>query len=602
MSFHKRTNSTPSQQQTLPSPLVSLPEVLEQVFGHVSQANLRYSVSYVCRLWYSVAKLLITHSVSYRCDQKFLKDVEESAKCMDLANQLTGASILELSTPTIPHFSRTAEGTYWRTIFGAITKVKADNPLKLQSLIVRHNLSWNLNLEPLLCQLPQLTTLRLRWFSSATLPLQEILVCCPSLTHVSVHSNANSRVQQETRNDLVNDRPMALQTLSLKEMFVEEEALDTILERCPFLRELHLIKLRQPRQPTYSATVLQSDTGPRLVSIHNMDFFHRIAFHCRNLNSLHISQDNQHVLTATCLMEIWSLFPKLTHWSFLGDNTPAALLSSLVTRHQDPVLTSLEITEGMLDNDSQILLHEFLCQAPHLVHLNLATFVPIDRLDLEGNLLSNGWYRHRGDPETYMPGPHYTPHKQRTKKIWACRRLKTLVLNFSNYYNQNDGPDVCRLVHGYLSKVCPDLEEIVFRRKFLNPRLESGMILLSRLKKLRRLVWVVGYKFGSTLKDRDLEWITRDMTSKMHRWQLMMIPRVLKAENHFLDQVAPFKSNKDHIIDGINMKNIGRLYDIVDVIRDRAANKWTCWPQLEQWNIVTERQGSNSVDMEFFGD
>ncbi|KAG0350474.1 hypothetical protein BG005_010023 [Podila minutissima] len=271
-----------------------------------------------------------------------------------------------------------------------------------------------------------------------------------------------------------------------------------------------------------------------------MHFFHRIAFYCRNLNSFHISQDNQHALTAPRLMEIWSLFPMLTNWSFLGDNTPATLLNSLVTHHHhDPILTSLEITQGMLDDHSQILLHDFLCQAPHLLHLNLATFVPIDRLDLEGNLLSNGCYRHRGDPET---------------------------------------------------------------RKFLNLRLESGMILLSRLKKLRRLIWITGNHFGNKLKDRDLEWITRDMMPKMHRRQLMMIPGVLKAENHFLDQLVPFKSNKDHIIDGVNMKNIGRMYDIVDVIRDRAANKWTCWPQLEQWDIVTERQWGTSVNMEFFGD
>ncbi|KAF9293099.1 hypothetical protein BGZ74_011850 [Mortierella antarctica] len=481
--------------------------------------------------------------------------------------------------------------------------MNADKTMKLQSLIVRHNLMWDLNLEPLLCQLPQLTTLRLHWFSSATLPLQGILHCCPTLIHFSVHSSASSRLQQEPRDDLENDRPLALQSLSLKEMFVEEEALDAILEHCPLLQRIHLISLRQPRQPTYSATVVQVSTGPRLVSIHNMDFFHRIAFYCRNLNSFHFSQDNQHVLTALRLMEIWSLFPMLTNWSFLGDNTPATLLNSLVTHHHhDPILTSLEITQGMLDDHSQILLHDFLCQAPHLLHLNLATFVPIDRLDLEGNLLSNGCYRHRGDPETYMPGPHYIPHKKRTKKIWACRGLKSLVLNCSPYYNINDGKDVCRLVHGYLSKVCPNLEEIVFRRKFLNLRLESGMILLSRLKKLRRLIWITGNHFGNKLKDRDLEWITRDMVPKMHRRQLMMIPGVLKAENHFLDQLVPFKSNKDHIIDGVNMKNIGRLYDIVDVIRDRAANKWTCWPQLEQWDIVTERQWGTSVNMEFFGD
>ncbi|KAF9320811.1 hypothetical protein BG003_004798 [Podila horticola] len=47
------------------------------------------------------------------------------------------------------------------------------------------------------------------------------------------------------------------------------------------------------------------------------------------------------------------------------------------------------------------------------------------------------------------------------------------------------------------------------------------------------------------------------------------------------------------------MKNSGRLYDIVDVIRDRSVNKWSCWPQLEQWDIVTERQGGKNINMDF---
>lgn len=74
-------------------------------------------------------------------------------------------------------------------------------------------------------------------------------------------------------------------------------------------------------------------------------------------------------------------------------------------------------------------------------------------------------------------------------------------------------------------------------------------------------------------------------------------PSYVPKGDPFSDQLAPFQSSQSHIIDDVNMKNIGWLYEIVDVLQDRVANKWVCWPKLERWKIVIEREKSSCVDI-----
>lgn len=71
------------------------------------------------------------------------------------------------------------------------------------------------------------------------------------------------------------------------------------------------------------------------------------------------------------------------------------------------------------------------------------------------------------------------------------------------------------------------------------------MILLSRLQKLQRLVWIIGLKFVRH-KARDLEWITRDMMAMMQMRLMMTIPAMFQKEIHF--RISWLRSNRARAI------------------------------------------------------
>ncbi|KAF9312248.1 hypothetical protein BG006_004413, partial [Podila minutissima] len=83
--------------------------------------------------------------------------------------------------------------------------------------------------------------------------------------------------------------------------------------------------------------------------------------------------------------------------------------------------------------------------------------------------------------------------------IWACRNLKTLHVKCSDdrplenrwIVSSVDHKDMThtqtRVIFGYLAKVCPNLEELHVVLSPADLGLQSGLCLLSRLKRLERL-------------------------------------------------------------------------------------------------------------------
>ncbi|KAF9979132.1 hypothetical protein BGZ65_006725, partial [Modicella reniformis] len=43
----------------------------------------------------------------------------------------------------------------------------------------------------------------------------------------------------------------------------------------------------------------------------------------------------------------------------------------------------------------------------------------------------------------------------------------------------------------------------------------------------------------------------------------------------------PSSTCPDYMIEGVDMRNVGRWRDIVDLFEDRKAKNWACWPFLE---------------------
>ncbi|KAG0043374.1 hypothetical protein BGZ83_011478 [Gryganskiella cystojenkinii] len=170
-------------------------------------------------------------------------------------------------------------------------------------------------------------------------------------------------------------------------------------------------------------------------------------------------------------------------------------------RNHHPRLTSLEILVGTpsrfghdaVEANAKVI-YDFLCSAPMLLHFRcsdarLSTEVLWGCSDFNKN--SSGTL----DPWT---------------KLWACRGLRTLSLNLRHrYFNQFDCDSSTRRIFGYLSRVCPSLEELSIKMDIHIFGFESGLCLLTRLRHLRRLELLteLSDNYHGLFQRQDFSWI-----------------------------------------------------------------------------------------------
>lgn len=156
-----------------------------------------------------------------------------------------------------------------------------------------------------------------------------------------------------------------------------------------------------------------------------------------------------------------------------------------------------------------------------------------------------------------------------------------------------------RLIFGYLSKVCPQLEDVTVRDSMMRCELESGLCLLSPLHKLQRLVLVV--KHRPRLMSRDLEWMTREVSLAMWIRRFAVSWALTKTESMDVDQLAPFTSstqtaqggqgcfvnqeNLEYMVDGVDMRHLRRIRDITDWIEERQYKRSVCRPLMDEIRV-----------------
>ncbi|KAF9130046.1 hypothetical protein BGW39_003534 [Mortierella sp. 14UC] len=73
------------------------------------------------------------------------------------------------------------------------------------------------------------------------------------------------------------------------------------------------------------------------------------------------------------------------------------------------------------------------------------------------------------------------------RRVWACRNLRTLHIAISAPRKASSSHVSSLIMFGYLSLVCPRLEELIVKRENMVQDDESGLCLLGRLKYLERL-------------------------------------------------------------------------------------------------------------------
>ncbi|KAG0280023.1 hypothetical protein BGZ95_011532 [Linnemannia exigua] len=159
----------------------------------------------------------------------------------------------------------------------------------------------------------------------------------------------------------------------------------------------------------------------------------------------------------------------------------------------------------------QNVIHKVLCSCPNLIIFTaLGVYYYIEDMDVNNLLAAEGGeYRKKNDDPVVRSewsacgstvGPNLSPRPRSNpppegqelepvwpRRVWACRNLRTLHISISGQ-RKSSGSHVFSLVlFGYLSRVCPRLEELSVKIDEIILDDESGLCLLGRLKFLERI-------------------------------------------------------------------------------------------------------------------
>ncbi|KAF9159631.1 hypothetical protein BGX21_002969 [Mortierella sp. AD011] len=422
-----------------------------------------------------------------------------------------------------------------------------------------------------------------------------------------VTMDSNQLLQGKRKTDDYQERRLAgnlrLKRFHLKDVLVKESTFMAIMDASPALYELKIQTLDVKPLAQPSPDVQEQEPEEEWVSCDRLEFIQEIGYQYPQLTSVHFtrafySYSNSRIRT------ILQSFPRASRWVIGWRDLPDGILRDLnkcieIPRNSQllPIicsapevyinhLTSLDIVPSS-DWTPRWgnALHDFLCSSPHLEHLRAGTIeYYIENLDLNGLLpTSEGNFatfeddndERRGSPRGGTQPGHTAQHSDndnpasistsKPRKIWACRNLKTLHLDFtrqtqhrhhhalrrsfastssvftftasssnsssSSRFNINsssskskiihdNSPKLSRIVFGYIARVCPRLQDLLIRGYRLNMTLEGGFCLLTRLRALKKvaisqldcefstkdiLPWVMKHKRSMTLMQR-LQW------------------------------------------------------------------------------------------------
>ncbi|KAG9061223.1 hypothetical protein KI688_007561 [Linnemannia hyalina] len=471
-----------------------------------------------------------------------------------------------------------------------------------------------------------------------------------------------------------------------------------------------------------TATARGVDLRGDWLTCDRLAFFEDLGVLFPQLTSLHFTRTH-HRYTDTMIRGILRAFPNASRWSLAWRDLPDGILRDLNqcveansvcqidsiswATIQEPLglyanhLTSLEILP-MTDWTPRWgnALHEFLCESPLLEHLRAGSIsYYIENLDLNGLLpganealsdsrTDDDINSHNNDHDLASVSTHSTferhyfdapPSSKKTLKVWACRNLKTLHLEFSRerpktqpnrpvspYTNAtstsnqsfstrssssscsspvmvplpDNSPRLSRIVYGYISRFCPNLQDLLIRAYRLNMTLRGGFALLTRLRKLKR---VAISQYDCHFNERDmLPWVMKRRQSlsgiQALYWKAIVAGwwRVLHAKelgpttSPPLSSQPPVASGKkttttavegkgkqkegcgyqeqqhDHILvrpspSSASIKKLGHLSDVVDVLTEIMADRSSSMRDLRQEGLaglVEDCKGSVWPDLE----
>ncbi|KAF9908572.1 hypothetical protein EC991_009717 [Linnemannia zychae] len=473
-----------------------------------------------------------------------------------------------------------------------------DNPLRHLDFIGFQNL--DLLLPPILPFLTFLTTLRLRSRAFGQISFDTVLKACPLLE--SFQAGMLGVILELSgpwvpmKQGLPGTASLPLRSLKLENATLEYSSLTNLLAVCPSLQDLQLINVMfMESAGSPSALGTQSDGSGSTPYIRQQiftfnDYATNVLEYLKQiqlrLRSFHIS------LYATRTLDLnpsklLPACPEATEWTLWTEGLTEMLVYDLSLLPNN--VTSLDILWDTSSDRYGSILHQYMCQSPHLLHLRAPrTKFQVKYLDVHHRL------------------PIYTNNqgaaRAHSTDVWSCRKLKTLHFTFelNGYYLAKD-PAAARVIFGYLSRVCPRLEDLHLTSKRRDPYesklwlgLQGGFCLLASLRYLERLH--IGSVFHiSNFEEWELSWMTPSGLNFDHR-RARQAHRVGWRTEIMEEKQGDFRSTQiggaaAEALPGVvtddpklreELRGLGWLSDVNAMLDQIDSGHFSCWPSLQK--------------------
>lgn len=626
------------------SPL-DIPELLELIFSFLNDTTINRSVAAVCRHWHHLNQHRLYRDLWWDARWPLAKPVESAVLRIPGANRVRlGGAMRVGSWRQIAHFLAALKkydrdgqlpqrSSAWKSWLrgrgggsGTVTQPtlyphRSVTELEIQctSLIHREETMDDLGL--LTVRFPStLTSLKIDIRQPFTIQMEYIVEDCPLLETLHIRGESTCRLDG-TWVPLNHEpgRSLRLRTLVITNALLDQRSLEDFLRITPSLSTLRLIALVRmvflDRLMTYDWS--------RLVELHLQHL---------DLTSCHFSiKGGLPALDVNTRDRAIDMVPDSTEWCLFPNEITLPLLQELTALPN--VVTSLELLspyllhpeQGPCDFHGQSvkanLLHDYLCQSPHLIHLkairspvfinnmDICNRSPYGGLDKTARMRLTSQALNRVNTNQQQ---HSTNVPTVRRPVWKCRGLRTLHLEIHGMALGNNAVN-SRIVFGYISVVCPVLEDLVIvanctRSYFpetghyhsipLSLHLDGGLCLLTRLRSLNSLTVIDGMAKQEKL-DRsnisDLNWIVPSgrtpVSASMRRTKVATWESWLETEESMEllqsvslndDQPVAFLKNSDPL------QEIGLLSSVKRVVTEMDRECNSIFPVLHKLSFGYE--------------
>ncbi|KAG0279909.1 hypothetical protein BGZ95_011884 [Linnemannia exigua] len=270
-----------------------------------------------------------------------------------------------------------------------------------------------------------------------------------------------------------------LYTCSVDNMMISLPALEAILQACPHLSKL-ILALCSHFQREGQGQAVYSQV-PSIVK--------SVGTHCPHLGAFHISMSqDRDVNIERELARVFETFPHMQEVNIMDrDMRRPSFVNVLRTVANRVTTLNLIPYKRRFEKPKSTWLRDILCSFPHLLHLRARSviyrFEDMDLNDMrwqdhERHVRIRGIPNRRDYPR--IPSDDMSIASQ---YIWACRGLRTLHVSVI-YHGSELAP---LTIFGFLSRMCPRLEELHLALGVMPLSLQGGFCLLTRLQHLERL-------------------------------------------------------------------------------------------------------------------